>query len=643
MKNTHFLLLLLCLSASPLLSQSPAFCDDLLTRAKTELKKKDYSKSRDYCEAALPLCPDFTDRFAKVLDEVNTAIEAEKKKAKDGEQKAKAALEQVEREKKATEAERKKAEDNFLLAQEKTKEAEKEAENARRALDEQKKAVAAQQVALANVVRLTLKEAEKKIYTLDYEAALDIIQSAAALQAAPEEVSDALLEIAFFFAETGKFDRARGILDTVATLAGDLSTFKKLTNLNTRSGLRKAIKTLSPDRDTFLATRYFPTMMPIPGGTDTLGSNNDGDDEKPRHVVTLAPFKMAKTETTWWQYNLFCEATDREIPEKPAGWGGEGDNPVINVNWYDAVEYANWLNKKEGRDSAIVKTGSGDDDFEIKLKSNGYRLPTEAEWEYAARAHTPYIYAGADEASINDVAWYGDNSGSRTHPAARKKANAFGLNDMSGNVWEWCWDWYGKYDSEAKLNPTGPEKGDYRVARGGSRPPRGDLPRIGPHLRHADAPRHQYGLPPFPPVRRVAIRALIMRKKKESKKRKGRAKAGSGATLACPPFLFLREGIAVLCIRLSRKNLFLKKVFLLKRGSVFARIKKIYFYANQNIQYPDSRRRSSQRGYERFPTFQKSHPNGAAVDRRWRRSFVEFLHQICRGLFPFPQKRQRKD
>jgi Mg2+ and Co2+ transporter CorA len=155
MKNTHFLLLLLCLLGSPLLSQSPAFCDDLLTRAKTELKKKDYSKSRDYCEAALPLCPDFTDRFAKVLEEVNTAIEAEKKKAKDGEQ------------------------------------------NARRALNEQKKAVAAQQVALANVVRLTLKEAEKKIYTLDYEAALDIIQSAAALNAAPKEVAEDLLEIAF--------------------------------------------------------------------------------------------------------------------------------------------------------------------------------------------------------------------------------------------------------------------------------------------------------------------------------------------------------------------------------------------------------------------------------------------------------------
>jgi len=436
MKTTCFLLLMLCLSASPFWAQSPAFCDDLLSKAKAELKKKDYSKSRDYCEAALPLCPDFTDRFGKVLEEVNTAIEAEKKKA----------------------------EDNFRLAQVKTKEAEKEAQNARRALEEQKKAVAAQQKALANVVRLTLKDADKKIYTLDYEAALGIIQSAAALQAAPEEVADALLEIAFFLAETKRFARAKSLLDTVAHLMG-----KTLTpppgGWEGRAALREAIKTLRPDALDSLDVRYFPTMIPIPGGTDTLGSE-EFDDEKPRHAVTIAPFKMAKTETTWWQYNLFCEATGREKPGKP-GWGSDGDNPVVNVDWYDAVAYANWLSLRESRDTAIAITGSGGDErYEINLQVNGYRLPTEAEWEYAARAHTPYIYAGSDD--LDSVAWYSSNSGSRTRPAAGKKANAFDLHDMSGNVWEWCWDWYGAYDLEAKLNPTGPKEGDYRVVRGGS-------------------------------------------------------------------------------------------------------------------------------------------------------------------------------
>ncbi len=437
MKYTYFLLLQLCLSASPLLSQSnsPAFCDDLFSRAKAELKKKEYGKSRDYCEAALPLCPDFTDRFAKVLEEVNTAIEAEKKKA----------------------------EDNFLLAQEKTKEAKKEAANAGRALDEQKKAVAAQQAALTEIAQRSVRDAQTLIYHLDYEGGLATLKSAVALDAAQKEIADALLEIVFFFAETGKFDRAKGVLDTAAQTVGRPLPFPS-NGWKERTDFRSAIKSMNPELDTFFVARYFPTMMPIPGGTDTLGSE-EYKDEKPRHAVTLSPFKMAKTETTWWQYNLFCEATGYEKPDKP-GWGSDGDNPVVNVTWYDAVAYANWLSLREGRSKAIEKIGSGDDEYEIKLQVNGYRLPTEAEWEYAARAHTPYIYAGSDD--LDSVAWYGDNSGSRTRPAAGKKANAFGLNDMSGNVWEWCWDWYGAYSPEAKLNPVGPEKGDDRVLRGGS-------------------------------------------------------------------------------------------------------------------------------------------------------------------------------
>lgn len=432
---------MLCLSASPFWAQSPAFCDDLLSKAKAELKKKDYSKSRDYCEAALPLCPDFTDRFGKVLEEVNTAIEAEKKKA----------------------------EDNFRLAQVKTKEAEKEAQNARRALEEQKKAVAAQQKALANVVRLTLKDADKKIYTLDYEAALGIIQSAAALQAAPEEVADALLEIAFFLAETKRFARAKSLLDTVAHLMG-----KTLTpppgGWEGRAALREAIKTLRPDALDSLDVRYFPTMIPIPGGTDTLGSE-EFDDEKPRHAVTIAPFKMAKTETTWWQYNLFCEATGREKPGKP-GWGSDGDNPVVNVDWYDAVAYANWLSLRESRDTAIAITGSGGDErYEINLQVNGYRLPTEAEWEYAARGGNlskGYKYSGSN-ADVT-VAWKVGNSRNRTQLIGKKKPNELGIYDMTGNVYEWCSDWYSPtwYKISPRENPAGPANGTFKIMRGGS-------------------------------------------------------------------------------------------------------------------------------------------------------------------------------
>jgi formylglycine-generating enzyme required for sulfatase activity len=236
-----------------------------------------------------------------------------------------------------------------------------------------------------------------------------------------------------------------------------------------RTDFRLAIKSMNPERDTFLAARYFPVMLSIPGGTDTIGDievrGPFGYKVDEKHAVTLSPFKMAKTETTWWQYNLFCEAISKKKPDKPS-WGSQGDNPVINVFWYDAVAYANWLSDREGRNIALEKTGSSDADYNINLKSNGYRLPTEAEWEYAARARTPFKYAGSS--SIDSVAWYNGNSGSRTHPVAEKKANAFGLYDVSGNAGEWCWDWLADHDKNATPSPTGAEKGNFHVHRGGS-------------------------------------------------------------------------------------------------------------------------------------------------------------------------------
>jgi len=179
-----------------------------------------------------------------------------------------------------------------------------------------------------------------------------------------------------------------------------------------------------------------PGMVYIEGGSFQMGSKQD-DDEKPVHTVTVSGFFMDKTEVTQAQYR-------KVMGKNPSRFSGCDDCPVESVIWHDANEYA---------------------------KRVGKRLPTEAEWEYAARGGNKtngYKYAGGN--SIGNVAWYNGNSGNKTHPVAQKQPNELGLYDMSGNVWEWCSDWYGSgyYKSSPKHNPQGPNAGPTRVLRGGS-------------------------------------------------------------------------------------------------------------------------------------------------------------------------------
>lgn len=182
---------------------------------------------------------------------------------------------------------------------------------------------------------------------------------------------------------------------------------------------------------------------------------------------------MAATETTWWQYHLFCITNGYPLPEEP-GWDSDGDNPVVNVSWHDAVVYCNWRSAREGLGEVYSIDSSGgyenQDNWSLEIKDdkNGYRLPTEAEWQYAATnaGRDAFEYAGSD--NPDEVGWYGNNSGSRTRPVMGKKPNALGLYDLSGNVWEWCRDWYGIYPEGEQNNYRGPESGSSRVLRGGS-------------------------------------------------------------------------------------------------------------------------------------------------------------------------------
>ncbi len=199
-------------------------------------------------------------------------------------------------------------------------------------------------------------------------------------------------------------------------------------------------------------------MVFVQGGTFQMGSNEEAD-EKPIHTVTVNDFYIGKYEVTQKEW--------KEVMGKnPSNWKGD-ELPVERVSWYDAVEFCNKKSEKEGLQKCY--SGSGKN-ITCNFNANGYRLPTEAEWEYAARGGNKsrdYTYSGSN--SIGDVAWCSSNSGSKTHPVGKKQSNELGIYDMSGNVWEWCNDWYDSnyYSSSPRNNPPGASVGFYRVFRGG--------------------------------------------------------------------------------------------------------------------------------------------------------------------------------
>ena len=201
-------------------------------------------------------------------------------------------------------------------------------------------------------------------------------------------------------------------------------------------------------------------MVRVPGGSFQMGDTNGGgsDNEKPVHTVTLNSFSIGKYEVTQVLY-------ESVMGNNPSLFSG-GNLPVEQVTWYDAIEFCNRLSEKEGLHPVYT---IGDLTVTADWNKNGYRLPTEAQWEYAAKGGNKslgnYMYSGSDNA--DEVAWYGDNSGSSTHTVGTKKPNGLGIYDMSGNVWEWCWDSYEDYPNEAQTNPASTSSGFFRVLRGG--------------------------------------------------------------------------------------------------------------------------------------------------------------------------------
>ena len=191
-------------------------------------------------------------------------------------------------------------------------------------------------------------------------------------------------------------------------------------------------------------------LVLIPKGSFMMGMVVDDAEQ---HQVTISQnYYLGVTEVTQEQYERVM-GNNPSLFQRDEIKGSSSDHPVDSVSWDDAVEFCKKL-------SDLPKE---------KKAGRVYRLPTEAEWEYACRAGSKTRHSfGDDEESLGDYAWFDGNSNEQTHPVGQKKANAWGLYDMHGNVWEWCSDWYGDYPKGAVSDPIGPREGSDRVRRGGS-------------------------------------------------------------------------------------------------------------------------------------------------------------------------------
>ena len=210
---------------------------------------------------------------------------------------------------------------------------------------------------------------------------------------------------------------------------------------------------------TLFAQNSHPEMILVEGGTFKMGHESGEEDEMPIHEIDLSSFYIGKYEITVAQYQAFCDATGKEMASSPR-WGLLPNHPIVNINFPDANEYCKWISEETGDE---------------------YRLPTEAEWEYAAKGGKMskgtadgnyYKYSGSN--FIEEVAWYKADETTKAvgtgEGDTKFMPNELGIYDMSGNVWEWCSDFYNEeyYAVSPKNNPIGPNRGNYRVQRGGS-------------------------------------------------------------------------------------------------------------------------------------------------------------------------------
>ncbi len=360
-----------------------------------------------------------------------------------------------------------------------------------------------------------LTDANNLLDRIEFFASLGKVKKALDLEVSSLEkkkkLEDLLIEIAFFFSESRQNDEiARETINLLQSFPQSEEIIKAIHRLveveeKLSESLRAFLLDWKPALMKYLNNKYYPELLEIEGGIFKMGTDDEesDEDEKPPHDVEVSTFGIATTPVTFWQFGLFCTSTNRKVQAYTPPWGRNGNHPVVLVNWEEAVAYTNWLSRHLGyepvyeaidSEEEVIEYFESDSRWTYKFDrtKNGFRLPTEAEWEFAAKGGNKskgYAYSGSD--NIEDVAWYKINSGDnrltggenyegiqrnncKAHPVKSKQPNELGLYDFSGNVWEWCWDkgtleyYQHCFDQGKVIDPSGPTEGTGRIIRGGS-------------------------------------------------------------------------------------------------------------------------------------------------------------------------------
>lgn len=253
------------------------------------------------------------------------------------------------------------------------------------------------------------------------------------------------------------FLAASGILTAAVSLSACKAGGTQISTVVKQVTATRRPSTLTPIPNTPTSTSeprtaLMPEMVLVDSGTFSMGSEDGLSKEAPVHEVSITrPYLIGIYPVTNAEYSRLCEETKKcSVPDDAY--------PVVGVNWFEAVEYCNWLSNAAGL--PVCYSGKGNF-IKCDFSAGGFRLPTEAEWEFAARGGSlseGYLYAGSNDPDL--VAWYKSNSGGELHLVGEKLPNELGIYDISGNSWEWCWDWFDEsyYLESPDFDPTGPNR-----------------------------------------------------------------------------------------------------------------------------------------------------------------------------------------